>query len=168
MHEDPDEDELEISDDLNTVVDESRSTVAKNDEGKLFYRPILGIYDLSSRETSNDQRGVSKTSLASSTAADSTERSWNMEPVGNPASGSLNGSLNGAYYIASSMPHITKQASTTHNFQPKNPRDNDCKDNDAFEETLISRASQSNSSESCSPKIGKHDRHDPHTLWRHF
>ena len=43
---------------------------------------------------------------------------WNhMESVGNPASGSLNGSLNGAYYIASFMPHITKQASTTHNFQ---------------------------------------------------
>ena len=48
---------------------------------------------------------------------------WNrMELVGNPASGSLNGSLNGAYYIASSMPHITKQASTTHNFQLVKPR----------------------------------------------
>ena len=43
---------------------------------------------------------------------------WNrIESVGNPASGSLNGSLNGAYYIASFMPHIIKQASTTHNFQ---------------------------------------------------
>ena len=40
-----------------------------------------------------------------------------MELVGNPASGSLDGSLNGAYYIASFMPHIIKQASTTHNFQ---------------------------------------------------
>ena len=39
-----------------------------------------------------------------------------MEPVRNPVSGSLNGGLNGAYYIASSMLHIIKQASTTHNF----------------------------------------------------
>ena len=39
---------------------------------------------------------------------------WNrMEPVGNPASGSLIG----AYYIAGFMPHVTKQASTTHDFQ---------------------------------------------------
>ncbi len=48
-----------------------------------------------------------------------TDDSWNMEPygIGNPASGSLDGSLNGAYYLVSFMLHITKQASTTHNFQ---------------------------------------------------